>query len=70
MLFLVALGINIFLCSHDEKELAKTGVNTSSLGNVVIVPAYLFNRAKLLGEKPAYAILWCVLFLGQVAGVF
>lgn len=56
-LFLVSIGINIFLCDKDEKELAKSGVDTSQLGNVWLVPIYLFNRAKVLNEKPGYPIL-------------
>ena len=67
-LFLITLGINIFLCSYDEKQLKATGIDTTNLGNVWLVPIYLFNRAKLLGEKPAYAIVWCVLFLAQIGG--
>ena len=33
------------------------------------MPVYLFRRARLLGDKPAYAILWCVLFLALLGGV-
>jgi len=68
-LFLVSLGINIFLCSADEKSLKKKDVDTSQLGSVFLVPVYLFQRAKLLGDKPGYAILWCILFLAQMAGI-
>jgi hypothetical protein len=68
MLFLVTLGINVFLCDKDEKELAKNGVDTSLLGNTWLVPVYLFNRAKILNEKIGYPLLWCVLFLAQLGG--
>lgn len=68
LLFIVSMGINIFLCDKDEKELAKRGIDTSQLGNVWLVPIYLFNRAKVLNEKVGYPILWCVLFTAQLAG--
>jgi hypothetical protein len=69
VLFIVSLALNVFLCTKDAKELAARGVATESLGNVFLVPVYLFNRAKLLNEKPAYAILWCVLFLAQIGAL-
>lgn len=67
-LFLVTLGLNIFLCSLDAKALQARGYSEEQLGNIFLIPIYLFNRAKLLSEKPAYAILWCVLFGLQLLG--
>ena len=66
-LVIITIGVNIFLCDKDSKELAKNGLNTSGL-NTWFVPLYLFQRAKLLNEKIGYPILWCVLFFGQLAG--
>ncbi|MEQ1531979.1 MAG: hypothetical protein ABL906_00255 [Sideroxydans sp.] len=66
-LVIITIGINIFLCDRDSKELAKNGINTSGL-NTWLVPMYLFQRAKLLNEKVAYPILWCVLFFVQLVG--
>lgn len=68
LLFLVSFGINIYLCDRDEKELASKGVDTSQLGNAWLVPIYLFNRARVLNEKPGYPITWCVLFMAQIGG--
>ena len=68
-IFLVTIAINIFLCTKDQRELLASGIDTAALGNVWLVPIYLFNRAKILNEKPAYAILWCVLFAAQIFGV-
>ena len=68
LLFLVSVGINIFLCTQDEKSLREKGVDTTQLGNVWLVPIYLFNRARVLKEKLGYPILWCVLFLAQING--
>lgn len=64
-LIIVTLGVNIVLCTLDEKKLKNDGHDTSKL-NTWLVPVYLFNRASLLREKPAYAILWCILFSGQL----
>ena len=69
MLFMVSVGINVFLCTKDEQNLKASGTDTSALGNTWLVPLYLFNRAKTLGEKPAYAILWCILFLAQIGAI-
>ncbi len=67
LLVIVTIAINIFLCVKDSKELNKNGIDTSGL-STWFVPLYLFQRAKLLNEQPGYPILWCVLFLGQLAG--
>lgn len=67
-LFLVTLGLNVFLCSMDANALKAKGYTEAQLGNIFLIPVYLFRRAKLLGEKPAYAILWCVLFGLQLLG--
>ena len=67
LLVIVTIAINIFLCVKDSKELTKNGIYSSAL-NTWFVPLYLFQRAKLLKEQPGYPILWCVLFLWQLAG--
>ena len=67
LLVIVTIAINVFLCVKDSKELTKNGIDSSAL-NTWFVPLYLFQRAKLLNEQPGYPILWCVLFLGQLAG--
>lgn len=66
---LIVLGLNAYLCTADEQRLRERGVDTSTLGGrVFLIPAYLFGRARLLGEKPAYGIVWCVLFGLQFLG--
>ena len=67
-MFLVTLGLNVFLCSVDASALKAKGYTEAELGNIFLIPAYLFRRARILGEKPAYAILWCVLFGLQLLG--
>lgn len=67
-LFLITLGLNVFLCSLDANALKAKGYTEAQLGNIFLIPVYLFRRAKLLGEKAAYAILWCALFGLQLLG--
>jgi hypothetical protein len=61
--------ISIALCYWDVSVLKKAGVNTQQLGQVWLVPVYLFKRAKALAQSPAYAWVWIGLFvLGLLAG--
>ena len=65
LLVFVTLAINIFLCDFDAKELSKNGIDSSKL-NKMLVPLYLFERAKLMNENLGYPILWCVLFAAHM----
>lgn len=61
--------ISIALCYWDVSVLKKAGVNTQQLGQVWLVPVYLFKRAKALAQTPVYAWVWLALFvLGLLAG--
>lgn len=61
--------ISIALCYWDVSVLKKAGVNTQQLGQVWLVPVYLFKRAKALVQSPVYAWVWIGLFvLGLLAG--
>jgi len=60
--------ISIALCYWDVSVLKKAGVNTHQLGQVWLVPVYLFKRAKALVQSPVYAWVWIGLFvLGLLA---
>ncbi len=57
------LILNIVLCYIDESNLGKQKLNMSDFGwATAIIPVYLYKRAKLLQDGPAYTIVWCVLF--------
>lgn len=61
--------ISIALCYWDVSVLKKAGINTKQLGQVWLVPVYLFKRAKALAQTPVYAWVWLALFvLGLLAG--
>lgn len=61
--------ISIALCYWDVAVLKTAGVNTQQLGQVWLVPVYLFKRAKALVQSPVYAWVWIGLFvLGLLAG--
>ncbi|MFU0833964.1 MAG: hypothetical protein ACFWUC_13640 [Oscillospiraceae bacterium] len=61
-LWFITLGLNIWLCSLDEKKLKAAGYNTQKIGSAWLIPAYLFKRAKMLGQSNGYAIVWCITF--------
>ncbi|MBO9604434.1 MAG: DUF4339 domain-containing protein [Paenibacillaceae bacterium] len=51
---------------YDTKQLEKSGYPRASRWWVLLVPVYLFRRAKKLRQFPLYAIIWFVCFI--VAG--
>jgi hypothetical protein len=61
-LWFITLGLNVWLCILDDRNLKKAGYNTKQLGSSWIIPVYLFKRAKFLKQSYAYAIVWCVTF--------
>jgi len=60
----------IALSYWDEAVLKKAGVNTNQLGQAWLVPVYLFKRAKVLAQSPAYAWVWLGLFILGVLADF
>jgi len=58
----VPIGLNVVICSADEKRLKRAGYDTAPLGSVFLVPVYLFKRAELLRQSNAYAIVWIATF--------
>lgn len=61
-LWFITLGLNIWLCTMDDKRLRMAGYDTKSLGSTWLIPVYLFRRAKYLGQSYSYAIVWCITF--------
>jgi len=62
--FFVTLGLNILLSVMDEKKLSEAGYNTDKFkGWVWFVPVYLFQRAKVTGQTPAYFWVWIAMFV-------
>lgn len=55
--------LSIALSYWDVAVLKKAGVNVRLLGQAWLVPVYLFKRAKLLHQNPAYFWVWLVLFV-------
>ena len=60
----ITLILNIGLSLRDEKMLEKSGIDTSKFkGMVWLVPVYLYQRSKALGQNLAYFIVWIVSFV-------
>lgn len=62
IIFAVCLSINGAILEGDRKYLAGLGLDTSSLKNAWLIPAYLFGRPAVAGGGNGYAVLWCLLF--------
>jgi hypothetical protein len=62
-LWFITIGLNVLLCTLDDKNLQKAGYNTKPLGSSWVIPVYLFKRAKFLKQSYSYAIVWCVTFI-------
>lgn len=59
----VTVLLNIGLSVLDERRLKRAGIDTSRFGRLVfIVPVYLWQRAKALGQTPSYFWTWMGLF--------
>lgn len=62
--FLVTVALNVLLSYLDEKRIRAAGHDTSKFrGLTWLVPVYLFQRAKLLKQTPAYFWVWLATFV-------
>ncbi|HFR2174065.1 TPA: DUF4339 domain-containing protein, partial [Shigella sonnei] len=60
----ISLILNIALGYLDERKLRKSGVDTATFGWLAwLIPVYLWRRAKILGQKPAYFWVWLVMLI-------
>ncbi len=58
-------AINSILCLWDERRLNKAGHSKKwmTISAILLVPVYLFLRAKQLKQRPIYAITWIALLV-------
>lgn len=61
--FLIYLIPNIALCAIDERKLKEAGHEAPSTFWVILVPVYLWKRAKLLSQSKIFFFAWIVSFL-------
>ncbi len=59
----VTLALNFLLSYLDEKNLQKSGHDTSTLGSTFLVPLYLFKRAEMLKQNNIYFWIWLIAFI-------
>ena len=55
-----ALVANITLVVADSNELKKIGMSSNVLLGILLIPVYLYRRAKLVGSPQIGLILWMV----------
>jgi len=59
----VTLVLNLGLSWLDEKNLKKAGIDTTKFGKTfILIPIYLWKRAKSLNQSPAYFWVWMATF--------
>lgn len=61
-LWIVPIILNTFLAYQDSKQLDKAGVDISEIGAYWLIPVYMYNRSKHLGESFVPFGIWCVCF--------
>jgi hypothetical protein len=54
--------INIALVTADSNELKRVGLESSVLLGILLLPVYLYRRAKLLGAPQVGIIIWLLAF--------
>lgn len=59
----ITLALNIWLCYMDEKKLEQANVDTEKIGSYWLIPVYLYKRAEVLNQSPAYLWVWIVAFV-------
>jgi len=61
----ITMAINSILCLWDERRLNKAGHSEKwmTISAVLLVPVYLFLRAKKLKQRPIYAITWVAMLV-------
>ena len=64
-IWFATLIINIFLCYLDEKNLKELGINTEKFNGfwIILVPVYLYKRAKFFNHDMGYFIVWVITFV-------
>ncbi len=63
-LWFIAILLNIFAYVLDLRAIKKSGYDISGyFWWIILVPVYLFKRAKLLEQKNTYAFVWCIAFV-------
>jgi hypothetical protein len=59
----ITLLLNVALSLWDARQLKAAGTDTQQFGRwALVVPVYLFQRAKALKQNLAYFIVWVVCF--------
>ena len=62
----ISLIANTICVWFDAKTIEKSGRNNPSIWLVLLIPAYLWKRAKCLGEKQKYVAIWLVILFSSL----
>jgi hypothetical protein len=70
--WIIAIAVNVLLVVADSNELKKHGLDSNVLIGILLIPVYLYRRAKALKSPQTGLIVWFVAFflsfLGQTIG--
>lgn len=62
----ITLAMNTFLTYKDCKMLKKCGYDTRQLGSYLIIPTYMYKRARMLHQTQVCLIIWIITFILDV----
>lgn len=63
---IAALALNIALVVADSKQLEKRGIRINLLLGILIIPVYLYRRAKLTSTTQTGLLVWTGAFVGSL----
>ncbi|MDR2368299.1 MAG: GYF domain-containing protein [Deltaproteobacteria bacterium] len=62
-LWMITVFLNVILCYFDDKKLKAANIDTKSFNKfIILVPVYLYKRAKALNDPLTYFTVWMVCF--------
>jgi hypothetical protein len=60
--WIIAIAVNVLLVVADSNELKKHGLESNALIGILLIPVYLYRRAKTLKSPQTGLIVWFVAF--------
>jgi hypothetical protein len=62
----VFFALNTVICLVDDRRLKRAGHTAPFVGWAFPVPVYLFIRASRTKQRPDYAYVWILCFVGSI----
>ncbi len=62
-LWAITISVNVLISIYDVEYLKKNQRYSEKIGNPMLVPIYLFNRARFFNHSLSYFFTWCLSLL-------